>query len=258
MHGLPWTVHLEGMHNILQSHGLADRYCTAAQTSFRTHLVEVMGMMDLPFFSVGRQTPCIGIWRRYCQPATPREGIEPVSGLPRALVDLFAGISLDTTEQSFWDWPGEPGNFLQCYLWEAYRLAGILTLRRHARAEERQSRDMRGFSAWSQPSACPADATVLVTRILANLDALRLACVERPAEESFIKNSILFPIVVAGLEVSVLCQNPQWQLTIRKCMLGTRQDEILFDLLQEIWQRNDPNLSIDSLARARGVEMGLL
>ncbi|KAJ5659369.1 hypothetical protein N7507_005820 [Penicillium longicatenatum] len=258
MHGLPWTIHLEGMHNILQTNGLADRHRTAAQTPFRTHLVEVMGVMDLPFFSVGRQTPCIGIWRRYCQPATPREGVEPVSGLPRTLVDLFAGICIDTTEQSFWDWPGEPGGFLHCYLWEAYRLAGILTLRRHARAEERQSRDMRSFSAWRQPSACPADATILVTRILANLDALRLACDERPAEESFIKNAIQFPIVVAGLEVSVLCQNPQFQVMIRKCMLATRQDEILYDLLQEMWQKNDPILSIDNLARARGVEMGLL
>jgi hypothetical protein len=117
---------------------------------------------------------------------------------------------------------------------------------------------MRSFSAWRQPSACPADATILVTRILANLDALRLACDERPAEESFIKNAIQFPIVVAGLEVSVLCQNPQFQVMIRKCMLGTRQDEILYDLLQEMWQKNDPILSIDNLARARGVEMGLL
>ena len=258
MHGLPWTVHLEGMHNILQSHGLADRYRTATQAVFRTHLIEVMGVMDLPCFSIGRQTPCIGIWRRYCQPSSPREGIEPVSGLPRALLDLFAGIGIDTTEQSFWDWPGEVGSFLQSYLWEAHRLAGILTLRRHARAEEHQSREVRRFSLWRQPGACPAEAAVLVARILANLDALRLACNERPMEDTFIKNAILFPIIVAGLEVSVLCQNPQWQLTIRKCMLGSPQDEILLDLLEELWRKNDPILSVDNLARAKGVEMGLL
>ncbi|KAJ5632453.1 hypothetical protein N7490_008792 [Penicillium lividum] len=258
IHGLPWTVHLEGMHNILQSHGLANIHRTATQTPFRTHLVEVMGIMDLPFFSVGRQTPCIGIWRRYCQLATPREGVEPVSGLPRTLIDLFAGIHIDTTEQRFWDWPGEAGSFLQCYLWEAYRLAGILTLRRHALAEERQSQDIRSFSAWRQPGACPADASMLVTRILANLDALRLACLERPTEDAFIKNAVLFPIVVAGLEVPLLCENPQWQLNIQECMLGCRQDDILLDMLKEMWQKRDPTLSVDDLARARDLEMGLL
>ncbi|KAJ5622320.1 hypothetical protein N7528_005552 [Penicillium herquei] len=258
MHGLPWTVHLEGMHSILQCHGLADRHRTATQTTFRTHLLEVMGVMDLQCFSVGRQTPCIGIWHRYCQPTSPREGIEPVSGLPRTLLDLFAGIGIDTTEQSFWDWPGEIGSFLQCYLWEAHRLAGILTLRRHARSEEQNSRNMRNVTNWRQPGACPADAAVLVARILANLDALRLACAERPKEDTFIKNAVLFPVVVAGLEVSVICKNSQWQETIRKCTLGSRQDEILLELLEEMWQKNDPILSVDNLARARGVEMGLL
>ncbi|KAJ6015487.1 hypothetical protein N7540_010078 [Penicillium herquei] len=244
MHGLPWTVHLEGMHSILQCHGLADRHRTATQTTFRTHLLEVMGVMDLQCFSVGRQTSCIGIWHRYCRPTSPREGVEPVSGLPRTLLDLFAGIGIDTTEQSFWDWPGEVGSFLQCYLWEAHRLAGILTLRRHARSEEQNSRNMRNVSNWRQPGACPADATVLVARILANLDALRLACAERPKEDTFIRNAILFPVVVAGLEVSVICQNSQWQETIRKCTLGSRQDEILLDLLEEMWRKNDPILSV--------------
>ncbi|KAJ5108059.1 hypothetical protein N7456_004734 [Penicillium angulare] len=257
MHGLPWTVHLEGMHNILQSHGLADQHHTATQTSFRTHLLEVMGVMDLPCFSIGRQTSYIGIWHRYCQPNSPREGIEPVSGLPRVLLDLFAGIGIDTTEQSFWDWPGISGNFLQCYLWEAHRLAGILILRRYARAEQHQS-EMRKFSTWRQPSACPVDETVLVSRILANLDALRLAIAERPTEDRFIENAVLFPIVVAGLEVSVLRQNPQWQETIRKCAPGSIQHEILLELMEELWEKNDPLLNIDDLARAKGVEMGLL
>ncbi|KAJ5935276.1 hypothetical protein N7466_004823 [Penicillium verhagenii] len=258
IHGLPWSIHLEGMHNILQSHGLADKHRAASQTPFRIHLVEVMGVMDLPFFSIGRQTPGIGIWRRYCQPASPREGIEPVTGLPRALVDLFAGIGSNTTEQSFWDWPGELGSFLQCYLWEAYRLAGILTLRRHARLEEHRSREPRNFSAWRQPSACPANANILVTRILANIDALRLACGERPIEDTFIHNAILFPIVVAGLEVSVLCENPEWQINIQKCMRGSRQHDLLLELLHEMWQKNDPILSVDDIARVKGIEMGLL
>lgn len=257
MHGLPWTMHLEGMHSILQSHGLDNPDRTATTSKFRTHLLEVMGVMDLPCFAVGRQTPCIGIWRRYCQPAGPRQGIEPVTGLPRSLVDLFAGIGLETTEQSFWDWPGEAGSFLQCYLWEAHRLAGILTLRRHARTREK-SRELSGLSAWRQPSACPADATVLVSRILANLDALRLACVERPAEDIFINNAVVYPYFVAGLEAEVMNRNPQWQVVIRNRASTSKQDAILMELLEEMWQRNDPTLNVDNLAQAKDIEMGLL
>jgi hypothetical protein len=50
-------MHLEGMHNILQTHDLDDPYRTATPSKFRTHLLEVMGVMDLPCFAVGRQTP---------------------------------------------------------------------------------------------------------------------------------------------------------------------------------------------------------
>ncbi|KAJ5145130.1 hypothetical protein N7448_002522 [Penicillium atrosanguineum] len=215
MHGLPWTMHLEGMHNILQSHGLDNLHPTATPSEFRTHLLEVMGVMDLPCFAIGRQTP---LYR---------------------LVDLFAGIGMETTEQSFWDWPGEAGSFLQCYLWEAHRLAGILTLRKHARTSE-QSRKTS------------------VSRILANLDALRLACVERPAEDIYINNAVVYPYFVAGLEVEVMNRNPQWQDVIRNRASASKQDEILLEILEEMWQRNDPTLDVDDLAQAKELEMGLL
>ncbi|KAJ5338230.1 hypothetical protein N7452_004958 [Penicillium brevicompactum] len=221
---------------------------------FRLHLLEVMGVMDLHCSAVGRQSPHIGIWRRYCQLATPRHGVEPVSGLPRTLLDIFAGIGIETTEQTFWDWPGEPGSFLQCYLWEAHRLAGILTLRRdkaHVPLPE-------SISAWRQPAKCPADTTVLVARILASIDALRLASIERPLEDAYIRNAIILPVFIAGLEIDVLCRKPEWQQMIRTSLRTSHQCEILLGLLEEIWQRADPSLSVHDLARQRGIEMGLL
>jgi hypothetical protein len=81
---------------------------------------------------------------------------------------------------------------------------------------------------------------------------------ERPNEDPFIKNSVLFPIVVAGLEVEVMRQNPQWQQAIRSCSLGSRQDEILLEFLEEVWRRGDSTLDINDLARAKDIEMGLL
>ncbi|OOQ84834.1 C6 finger domain protein [Penicillium brasilianum] len=258
MHGMPWTMHIEGMHNILQSRIQDSPRGISTPTPFRAHLLEVMGLMDLPCFTVGRQTRPIGIWRRFCQPTGPRNGIEPMTGLPRDLLDLLAGIDLDTTEQNFWDWPGEAGSFLQCYLWEAYRLAGILTIRQSERLQKAVSGSPRNLSTWRRSNSCPIDSSMLVARVLANVDALRLGCLERPDENPFIKNSILFPIVVAGMEATIMRQNPQWQKVIRGCSLGSRQDDILLDLLEEVWQRGDSTLDINELARARGVEMGLL
>lgn len=147
---------------------------------------------------------------------------------------------------------------MQCYLWEAYRLAGILTIRQWERLKKPVSGNPRSLSKWRQPNSCPADSSLLVARVLANLDALRLGCLERPNEDPFIKNSVLFPIVVAGLEVEVMRQNPQWQQAIRSCSLGSRQDEILLEFLEEVWRRGDSTLDINDLARAKDIEMGLL
>ncbi|KAJ5498088.1 hypothetical protein N7453_007139 [Penicillium expansum] len=257
MHGLPWSMHLEGMHKILQSHGLDDLHHQSTQTQFRIHLLEVMGVLDLACFSVGRQAPGIGIWRRYCQPAIPRYGIESVSGLPRTLLDIFAGIGAETTEQTLWDWPGDSGNFLQCYLWEAHRLAGILRVRKQAHTSSTTIPN-NTTSAWRQPARCPADTSVLVARILASLDALRLASAERPTEDGLIQNAIVFPMFVAGSEVGILCGKPEWQQTIRKGLLGSHQCEILLSLLEELWQKGDPNLSVHELARQKGLDMGLI
>ncbi|KAJ5308923.1 hypothetical protein N7508_004302 [Penicillium antarcticum] len=256
MHGLPWTMHLEGMHNILQSHGLNDTNRPSAPTHFRIHLLEVMGVMDLACFSVGRQCPRIGIWRRYCQPAAPRYGIEPVSGIPRTLLDIFAGIGAETTEQTFWDWPGESGSFLQCYLWEAHQLAGILAFRRGFRPLLPNQAET-SISTWRQPVKCPPDTTVLVTRIMACLDAMRLAFIERPMDDVFIKNATIFPTFVAGSEAKVLCRKPEWQQFIRTTFAESHQCRILLNLLEEIWQKGDPALDIDELARSKELEMGL-
>ncbi|KAF3386863.1 hypothetical protein F1880_000799 [Penicillium rolfsii] len=256
MHGLPWTMHIEGMHNILHSRSPNESPIKATLTPFRAHLLEVMGVMDIPCLAIGRQLPSIGIWRRFCQPIGPRHGIEPVTGLPRSLLDLLAGIGLDATEQSFWDWPGETGNFLQCYLWEAYRLAGILSIRQSERLRKPLSDSPQSLPTMRQP--CPVASSVLVARIIANVDALRLGCLERPNEDPFIKNSILFPLVVAGLEVDVMCQYPQWQQIIRRSSPGSRQDTILLDILEEVWVLGDSTLDVNALARARDVEMGLL
>ena len=69
---------------------------------------------------------------------------------------------------------------------------------------------------------------------------------------------MLFPMFVAGLEVSAIKENPQWQTTIRKCAKSSHQSDILLGLLEEMWDRSDPDVDVNGLAREKGIEMGLL
>jgi hypothetical protein len=71
-------------------------------------------------------------------------------------------------------------------------------------------------------------------------------------------NAIMFPTFIAGLEVEVLCHKPEWQQSIRNGLLNSHQCEILLSLLEELWRRAEPGLSVHDLARQRGIEMGLV
>lgn len=265
MNGLPWTMHLEGMHNILHDRGLGHSH--AQETPFRRHLIEVMGVMDLPTFSVGRQNACIGIWHRYCRGIGYGEEIESVSGLPRSLLDIIAGIGYGTVEEDFLNWPGEQGSFLQCYLWEAHRLAGILALRRF---EGRPGGNVRRSRSGSPHNpATPPKTGVLVTQALANLDAIRRGCAGPGTSHGLIMNAVNYPLFFAGLELSTLDQHNEWKELIRNfyCDNGERRDrerrdgaqyQLLLKLLGEFWRRNDSAMDVNGLAGDMGMELGLL
>lgn len=125
-------MHLRGMYSILRMHDVEGTHHQERRT-FRAHVFEGMGIMDLPTFSIGRQHSQLGFWKQYCckgDPAPGMEtGVEVVTGLPTALVTIFAFIGEWTTERDFWDGPGAQGTFIRCQLWEAYRLAGVLVVR---------------------------------------------------------------------------------------------------------------------------------
>lgn len=55
-----------------------------------------------------------------------------------------------------------------------------------------------------------------------------------------------------------MCNQLEWQQVIRNALRNSHQCEILLDLLEELWHRADPILSVHDLARQRGIEMGLL
>ncbi|RKK65351.1 hypothetical protein BFJ71_g17965, partial [Fusarium oxysporum] len=82
---------------------------------YTQHALEILGLMDLPSVVIGRITLSIGVWKLHRRllddcPDGRADGIEIVSGLPRSLLDIFAGMvdnDPEYTEWRFWAWPGQ-------------------------------------------------------------------------------------------------------------------------------------------------------
>ncbi|OJJ07843.1 hypothetical protein ASPVEDRAFT_202920 [Aspergillus versicolor CBS 583.65] len=266
MHGIPWTMHLRGMYSILRMHDVEG--AQQERSAFRAHLFEVMGVMDLPTFSIGRQHSHLGFWRQYyCKGGSPGEvetGVEVVTGLPRSLVTIFAFIGEGTAEASFWDWPGAEGSFIQCQLWEAYRLAGVLVVRHGGPGFPRCSDTGAVPNPGIQRGASLTSSTIIVSRLLSSVDAVCRASLDPERWDTLIINAISYPVTIAGLQSDVVQKDPSLKEFIRKALLFTtdgpfcnRQYGLLLDLLEEYWTHRAREVDIDQLARARGVELGL-
>jgi hypothetical protein len=241
--------------------------------------------MDLPSFAVGRQNPSIGVWKRHCLDENHAlrppllDSVEIVSGLPRSLIDILATVdNHDATEEAFWLWPGAPGTLLQSHLWEAYRLAGILTIR-HAQLHVRRrgpgpgpgpdfqlpSADSRCTCSKREDQATLTSTEVIVTRIAGHLDAVtRASLAPDAATDSLIFNALDYPLFMAGLQVDVLNDKAYLKNAIRDCFVirkggpyPNRRSHLL-ELLEEWWTCPSGTASIHDLAIRRGLEIGLL
>ncbi|KAE8382454.1 hypothetical protein BDV26DRAFT_288490 [Aspergillus bertholletiae] len=271
MHAMPWTMHLHGMYGLLQAHGL---YGPDQRTEFRTHLLEVMGVMDLPTFTVGRSTS-LGFWRHHCcnrisLPHSITDEVEVASGLPRSLLDILSRIGHGATEEDFWNWPGSPGSLSQHQLWEAYRLSGMLTIRHgHLLLVPRPSGTLnrstvQANEARNGPLTLPSTA-VITCRIVSHLDALRRAFIATQGDGSLIYNAIKYPVFIAGLQADLLNTQPELKEVLR-CCLSTydnpfdfeRDFELLLEVLEEWWLRHHDMANAHELALTRGMEIGLL
>lgn len=85
--GYSWTHQIP---QILEIESRPRRDDSMACTSDANHTLEVLGGLDMDVWIVGRQTEPLHIWATWCM---GREGIEPITGLPRPLLDLIARVS---------------------------------------------------------------------------------------------------------------------------------------------------------------------
>lgn len=170
------------------------------------HSLEVMAIMDLPFIVIGRPGPSLGIWKRFraTQDIWQQgrlKGVETISGIPRSLLNVFATVfgqanqnSNGGVEISLWMWPGELGDFRQCQLWEAWRLAAALNMRRW-RAFPYPSRSDPPVASVSTQTSSARD--VILLRLLSCLNSLAQDGPDAN-EDPLAVSSLLYPLVAAG------------------------------------------------------------
>lgn len=250
----------------------------AADDPYIHHCLEVMGIMDLPGFVLGRTTTHLGFWRRFRSAQQRRrtegeeghDGIEPVSGLPRSLLDLFARADEPGAAERFWLWPGgggggggTGGEFVQAQLWDAWRYAGMLDHRRRWR---------RGRVVREEETLSVAGAVVVVVipsterllfRLLSCLEAVRLGLEQPESGHLLVGNGTFYPFVMASLEWAILDQRPAWRLALdRFCDKFLRPDrsrnvQVLLEALEDARRRGDEAFDADTAMRAQGVEIAL-
>ncbi|KLO80296.1 uncharacterized protein LW93_6506 [Fusarium fujikuroi] len=218
-----WSPLLKGLHGVLQARELLD---DPQRPPVANHLLEAVGLLDIPFFTLNRITPSLEIWKSYVQPHK-HSGIEQTSGIPYSLMNLLANMDSTTIEQDLLQWPGELGDeFAQIHLWEAFRLAGIL----HSRCLADHQQDQ------TTPPRANVSTEILRMKVFASIQAIigigtfnfRLS----------LARAILYPLFIAG----ILAENAQeqqltrvaFQYIMQKGQEGTEQ--IIMDIVAKVWK----------------------
>ncbi|RDW70504.1 uncharacterized protein DSM5745_08015 [Aspergillus mulundensis] len=220
-------------------------------------LIENIGLLDLPAMTIGRRTPCLEIWFRCVMPLG-RTGIEPTSGLPRTLLDIYSNIGSPSAETQFTLWtPGKAEIIIQYQYWEAYRLAGIIVARSLFYIDTWQGHT--SSNGCSNRLALDDDIESLICRILACAKALRTAKEEDPFQNP-LYHCILAPLFMAALSApaSSACRDPAAEEF--KNFVDERNhpvDQALWGIVLEVWdrQRERPQCVPLSLANEFAQEM---
>lgn len=177
--GLPWTFHLNGISSLLDN-----KSAIHSSDGNAKDYVFYLGILDLPTHTLGRRTPHLQIWSRFCRSHT---GIEDSLGLPYSLVDLLCSITDSDIEARLRSWPGEPSTPEQVQIWDLNRYAGIIAAHQY-RCSEASNRDNDSTS-------------FSVRHIVSTITAIK-SKVGRLAYETW--SGLLFPLVTAGSQARYL------------------------------------------------------
>ncbi|KAM0202724.1 hypothetical protein ACHAQI_010667 [Fusarium lateritium] len=183
--------------------------------------------------------------------------------MPMCLLDILADMLAEDAGDAvtnLWMWPGEVGEYLQCHLWDSWRLAGILHVRRQERCKRQEQSDA---SRDKMVNGVPRNGVVLC-RLMATIQVLQSASAQPENQHLLIKNGLVYPLVIASLEVPLLKRHPEWKRTIdqtRRLFEIKKKHKLVsvtFEILDEAWQDGSTCFDIDGVARSRGVEIAVL
>lgn len=228
------------------------------------HCLEVLSIMDIPALAIGRTNPSLGLWRRLRAAQEARlhrlpSGTEPVTGLPRSLLDILARIDDPAAELDLWMWHGEIGELLQAHLWDAFRYAGMLLSRRCRKLGDFETEDPLDTSTSTQFPR----TEYLLWRLVSALEALYLGYDQSKYRHLLLFNATTFPYFVARLQVQLLAAHPEWKDVldfITATLTQDRSDDsagLLLEILAEIENSKDGYFDADRTAKAKGVEIML-
>lgn len=231
-----------------------------------TQAIEVMGVFDLPPLVVGRQTPSLNVWRRYrlgqlIRSVEEIDSVEMVTGIPRSMIDMLAYEDGQLTEEHLWLWPGCAGTLLQCQLWEAYKYAMMLKIRRQRRTGTTVPQYHSPIQA--RKTKLPDDNLLLI-KALSAIDAVYNGARQPAAADSLVLNAILYPLFIVGVEVFMSDDQDRQDLVIGWFNQLLESDPFAnvqqaWDVLQTIASsyKEGRIVTADEVARFKHIELGL-
>jgi hypothetical protein len=246
------------------------------------HPTEIMAAMDIPTLVLGRDIPTMGLWSRLRQaqdglPGGRPGGVEVLTGIPRTLLDIFAlfGHNDEDGEEGdveglFWAWAGEAGELPQRQLWEAWRLAGILTARRRQRRKKkRHSASDRPLMGEQPRTPSDVPSKTLLNRLVGCIDALWTLRGWPEYGHLLVWNALVYPFMAARLEVALLREHPEWLVALDAVAathfkMGPASVTItsptvpaVLKMLDEAVESGEDEYDLDAAARGRGIEVAL-
>ncbi|KAF1923194.1 uncharacterized protein M421DRAFT_328858 [Didymella exigua CBS 183.55] len=236
---MPFSIHLNGIASIFHQ-----RFVLHSSTETSRELAGLIGVLDLPTHSLGRQNGHLHMWHDHCMGQT---GVEEVSGLPCSLLDLFASMMDDDIEDRLSQWPGEPGEPVMCKIWEATQLAGLIRIR-----------DLR----LDQGLPAQPDRNAIVPAVRQVLDLLQGLRVRLDPSTFASTESLLLPLAAAGSQTSALIESDR--TFIRECVNSLAGHSLssypyyegVVSVLETLWA-SDGCKTLDSVSRDMGFELGL-
>lgn len=236
---MPFSIHLNGMASIFHQ-----RHALQSHTEDSGELAALIGVLDLPTHSLGRQNEHLHMWRKHCM---GQSGIEEVSGLPCSLIDLLASPEDNDIEKRLLQWSGEPGEPVMCKIWEATQYAGLIMVR-----------ELRSEQGLPTGTDTPSTASI-VQHVLALLQNLRTTMDMHTFASTA---TLLFPLVGAGSQpTSLTAGNRKF---IRDCIVVLADNslsnypyyEAVVRVLEALWA-SEGSKSLNQMTRDMDFELGL-